>query len=400
MHFDDTQRLAALKDYRVLDSPEEASFDNLTAIAARRFDTSISLVSLVDERRQWFKSRVGLAPRETSREVSFCDHAVRSGQRVFVPDARLDERFKDNPLVTGDPHIRFYCGIPLRTPEGHCLGTFCVIDSEPRQFSQGEFADLEALARQVELELELRRRSELLGEAMKRQQHEQQSKELLAAMLVHDLRSPLSSVMLLASCVRPVDAESSESLAELLGEAERMGGMLSDVLDVCLSEAGVLRVRRTEFSLRSLGERIIRRMAPPGRSGARTLTAEFDQGDMVVEADPQLLTRVLENLLSNAMHHGHKNSAIILRLSVSPGGRVQGEVRDQGPVIPPALRQSVFRIFEQLATQEASEHRGHGLGLTFCRLAIEAHGGEIDVSPNAEVGNCFHFEFPAHQRTA
>ena len=142
-------RLAALLRYEILDTPDEAAFDDIAHLAAYICDTPIALISLVDDRRQWFKSRVGLDVSETSRGVSFCTHTIE-GQDVFeVADACLDQRFHDNPLVTGDPHVRFYAGAPLTSPDGFNLGTVCVIDNKPRRLSEGQRTALVRLSRQV-----------------------------------------------------------------------------------------------------------------------------------------------------------------------------------------------------------------------------------------------------------
>lgn len=128
----EAERIAAIIGYGILDSDFEESFDRVTRIAANVFNVPIALVSIVDDRRQWFKSAVGLAIRETARDISFCTHAILGSKVFVVPDARLDERFEANPLVTGGPGIRFYAGAPLINPEGYALGTMCVIDREPR----------------------------------------------------------------------------------------------------------------------------------------------------------------------------------------------------------------------------------------------------------------------------
>ena len=142
-------RLAALLRYEILDTPEESIFDDFTELAAQLCDTPIALISLVDDRRQWFKSRVGLDVSETPREISFCTHTIL-GEEIFeVPDALQDPRFRNNPLVVGDPQIRFYAGAPLTSPDGYNLGTLCVIDRQPRQLSAVQRKTLERLARQV-----------------------------------------------------------------------------------------------------------------------------------------------------------------------------------------------------------------------------------------------------------
>ncbi|MDY7227100.1 ATP-binding protein [Hyalangium rubrum] len=150
-------RLEALRSYEVLDTEPEASLDGITRLAAQLCGTPIALISLLDEDRQWFKSRVGLEAQETSRDVAFCAYAILREGLFVVPDAHLDARFARNPLVTGAPHIRFYAGAPLLTPEGLALGTVCVIDRVPRQLSPEQVRSLETLAEQVVAQLELRR---------------------------------------------------------------------------------------------------------------------------------------------------------------------------------------------------------------------------------------------------
>lgn len=130
------QRLNALRSLLILDTPPEERFDRITRFAASEFDTPIALVSLIDERRQWFKARVGLDACETSRDISFCGHAIEGSNVLVIGDARDDPRFADNPLVTGDPFIRFYAGAPLILPGGLSVGTLCLIDTEPRTFSR------------------------------------------------------------------------------------------------------------------------------------------------------------------------------------------------------------------------------------------------------------------------
>src|SRR5688500_9700762 len=140
MPFDDACRLQALADYRVLDSPAEEPFDNIARLTAKIFGMPITLVTLVDHQRQWFRAKHGVSVSETPGEISFCDHAIRADETLLVPDTLLDPRFADNPLVLGAPHVRFYCGVPLRTPEGHGLGTLCIIDCKPRSLSPAQLA--------------------------------------------------------------------------------------------------------------------------------------------------------------------------------------------------------------------------------------------------------------------
>ena len=179
------QRLAALADYNVLDTVPEAAYDDITQLVSDICDVPIAAVSLIDDDRQWFKSSIGLDVSETHRDEAFCAHAILGPDVLVVPDATDDERFADNPLVTGDLKIRFYAGAPLVTPEGERLGTLCIIDHIERELSDEQTTALRVLARQVMAQLELRR---LLSEqAQTRQRLEEANGRLTTASITDDV---------------------------------------------------------------------------------------------------------------------------------------------------------------------------------------------------------------------
>lgn len=157
-------RLAVLRSYQVLDTPAEEEFDALTRLASYITGTPIALISLLDADRQWFKAKVGLAVGETPRNHAFCHYTIQGGQTLEVPDTHLDERFFNNPFVTGDPNIRYYCGVPLVNPEGYRLGSLCVIDDQPKQLDGEQMKALEILAKEVMSRLELRRQQQEIQE--------------------------------------------------------------------------------------------------------------------------------------------------------------------------------------------------------------------------------------------
>lgn len=173
----DKARVAALQKYAILDSEPEQAFDDLTLLAAYICKTPIALISLVDEDRQWFKSKVGMSLSETPREIAFCHTAIQQSEVMVVPDTLQDERFRNNPLVVSEPRIRFYAGAPLITEEGYALGTLCVVDRTPRDFGVDQKEVLQALGRLVLAQLEFRRNLILLKEALTDRTREEQERE-------------------------------------------------------------------------------------------------------------------------------------------------------------------------------------------------------------------------------
>jgi anti-sigma regulatory factor (Ser/Thr protein kinase) len=196
---DEAARLAALRRYKILDTDPEQAFDDLTLLAAHICDAPIALITLIDSDRQWFKARVGLSTTETHRNVSFCTHAIQKPNEIMVvPNALSDHRFSKNPFVLDDPKVRFYAGAPLVTDDGHALGTLCVIDRVPRTLSADQMKALDALRRQAQAQLELRRNLMELRAALEERDEAERARELLIA----ELRQSLDNVNKLAGLMQ------------------------------------------------------------------------------------------------------------------------------------------------------------------------------------------------------
>jgi anti-sigma regulatory factor (Ser/Thr protein kinase) len=195
MDTEERDRLQALRSYRILDTEPEKAFDDLALLASQICDTPIALITLVDAERQWFKSRVGVSARETSRDIAICSHAIRGRDVFIVPDALKDERFRDNPLVVSEPKLRFYTGAPLITSEGYALGTLCVLDMRPRTLNAKQLEALQALRRQVVAQLELRRNLYELERALSERDRAEAARERL----IEDLQEALDGVKKLSA---------------------------------------------------------------------------------------------------------------------------------------------------------------------------------------------------------
>jgi two-component sensor histidine kinase len=197
-----SERLAALRSYRVLDTPPEPEFDDLVQLAARACQTPVALISLIDERRQWFKAQVGLGVHETPLDPSICLSAMLEPGLTIVLDLTEDPRFVGNPLVTGEPHLRFYAGAVLRTPDGVPLGALCVLDHMPRDLTQEQASTLTMLARQVMSQLELRRAIAERDDVLEANRTFEQRQSLLVRELHHRVKNTLATVQALVGATR------------------------------------------------------------------------------------------------------------------------------------------------------------------------------------------------------
>jgi anti-sigma regulatory factor (Ser/Thr protein kinase) len=229
---DESERLKALREYKILDTHPEQAFDDLTLIASQICGAPIALISLVDEDRQWFKSRIGTEVHETSRSISFCAHAIQQKGVFTIPDTLQDERFRDNPLVCTEPHIRFYAGAPLINRDGYALGTLCVLDYIPRKLTAEQNNALMALERQVAAQLELRRNLDELRLAL-------DGIENLSAMIPYCSKCELNIVI-------PADTSAMKKISggvvELLANKRWSKDKISDV-ELALEEGLINAIR-------------------------------------------------------------------------------------------------------------------------------------------------------------
>lgn len=238
----ENQRIAALGATGLLDTDPEERFDRYTRLTRRLLNMPIALVSLVDAERQWFKSRQGLAATETPRDVSFCGHAILENEVMVIEDARLDARFHDNPLVTGDPKVQFYAGAPLTSPDGHTLGTLCVIDHEPRSLDADDVEALKDIAAMVSGELAALQMATLdnLTGLSNRRGFEMLMRQALHACARHDTSAVLTMI----------DLDGFKAINDQLGHAAGDNALIefADVLSTTFRESDVIaRLGGDEF---------------------------------------------------------------------------------------------------------------------------------------------------------
>jgi signal transduction histidine kinase len=403
---DESERLRELRNYQILDTLPELAFDEIAQLASRICNTPIALISLIDENRQWFKARVGLGVQETHRDIAFCTHAIRDPAHLFVVEDTLqDSRFWDNPLVTGDPNIRFYAGHPLATPSGHALGTLCVIGNKPNSLTPEQRETLRLLGNQVVIQLELRRALKRAAEAQDQfKESERQREDLIkkltrsnqeleefAHVASHDLKAPLrvihnASQWLEEDLAEHLTNDTRETMNMLRGRVVRMEKLLDDLLEYA-SIGGKNDPAFTEFLAGdALMHNILELLSPKNF----TVTVSPSFADIRVARMP--LQQILMNLISNAIKHHDKKSGCIEVSVEDLGSSYLFAVKDDGPGIAEQFHQQIFKMFQTLRPRDQVE--GSGMGLAMVRKNIEVHGGTLKLESAEGMGSTFRFTWP------
>ena len=385
-------RIHKLHELGILDTLEEQAYDDLTRLAAEICNTPIALVSLIDSDRQWFKSHHGLDARETPREYAFCAHAILDDDIFVVNDSNVDERFSDNPLATGGPLVKFYAGAPLIMSDKTRLGTLCVIDNEKRTISQQQKEALEALARQVVSQLELRLK-------VKELEILDHTKDEFISMVNHELRTPLTSVYgslsLLNNGSDRLDEKQKKLVSISFNNAERLLILVNDILDIAKMESGRLELNNENFNIVELLEKSVELNEPYCQECSTTLIYNnLGNNDLIqINGDQQRLLQVMSNLISNAAKFTHDDDQIEIN-SRTEDNHVVIEVTDHGSGIPSDQNALVFTKFKQLDRAVNNKLPGTGLGLNISKNIIELHNGTIGFDSIPNVKTTFYFKLP------
>jgi signal transduction histidine kinase len=418
---DEAARLQALVSYDVLDSDVEQSFDELTELLSSVLKVPVALVSLVDGNRQWFKSHHGLDATETPREVAFCAHAILDDKIFLVGDSHKDDRFADNPLVTGAPHVRFYAGAPLITPEGYRIGTVCGIDHKPHALDPTQRRFLEIVARQVVSLLELRktlaRQESLLkekGRSLARSEAINKEIQDLVSVISHDLRAPVLNLVgftneieagtkeldglmarqqhempeaVRSGITKIIQDDLFDSLVHMQSSSEQILSRIDSI--ATLSKHGYCDLEDEVVDLNGLvADTVESHSAIISRLGA----------EVIVDDLPTLRTKklplqvIVENLIANAIRYRTPDRPPRIRISVEPGRRYfELRVTDNGRGIADDDISKIFVMFRRVGKQDT---KGNGSGLAYCRAIVNRLGGIIRCESELGRGSTFHVRFP------
>ena len=384
----EAERLRRLRRFGILDTAPDPRFDRIARLAASLLDCPVALVSLVDERRQWFKARVGLDATETPREDAFCAHAILGDGLMVVPDATADQRFADNPLVTGEPNIRFYAGAPLWVAEGMAVGTLCVIDRKPLVLDEAGrrcLVDLAALAVDA---MEHHQRIRNLEDAHVDLAATNEELEALSYAIGHDLRAPLRQLGALLELFEADhrQALSSNALREL-DDVRRVRSRADESIRgmtelVRLPRGGPLVCEPVDLGpiLEEL-EQTMSALYPE-------LTMRYETPRRTVWANEVLLRQLLLHLVDNGFKHGGRNVRVELT-NLPLIDRIT--VLDDGPGIPADAVDAIFEPFRRLVPKSVA---GSGVGLTVVRKIVRLHSGRIWIDSDRIGGSAFVVELP------
>ncbi|TCG03964.1 hypothetical protein BZM27_44365 [Paraburkholderia steynii] len=373
------QRLRRLHSFGILDTPAESSFDAIARLAAMSLRTPIALINFIDETRQWCKSAWGMQPQPVSRGESLCAHALVAGDMLVIPNAAEHERFRDHPLVVGEPRVVFYAGAVLKTSDGAAgLGTLCAIDHEPHDITDDEEAALRTLANCVVACLEGRQASRRLSEAQGRLEAARRNRDEFLAMLAHELRAPLASIQTAVEVLeRPEATATQRSWAQqiLRRHVSYMSQIVDDLLSTSLVSRGAVPLSLEPVRLRDLVDRAIELSEAAVDKGAHILTVDVDEA-LWVDADTTQCPLIIAHLLKNAATYTPAGGRI--DVSVQAGEtEVALRIQDSGIGIAAADLEEIFELFRQTERSLARSPGGMGLGLTLARRLAELHGGTL-----------------------
>lgn len=382
----ETARLEVLTKYGILDTPPDGSFDRITKLAATLLKVPVSIVSLVDSDRIWFKSKYGVEISEVPRDPGLCASAILEADFYLVEDARRDPRTLANPLVAGEFGLQFYSAVPLKTSEGFNLGTLCVIDREPRTITIEEKEILMSLAEIVmhQIELQLEARTAV--------QHHHKILNTTA----HDLKNPVSIMPLLADLImanKDNPAAIDDISRQIKSAGRRMANTINALIDSALSNSGNMALRMKKVAFTRLVRGVLDANQAPARRKAQEIVFTSDK-PCHIYGDQRKITEVVDNVVSNAIKFSDFNTRIEVGLRLE-GQNAVLTVTDEGPGLSKDDMKNMFRKFTCLSAEPTGGESSTGLGLFLSKEIVTAHNGKIYAESNGKgKGSRFIIELP------
>ena len=392
------ERLKALYQYDLLDTLSEKEYDFITNMATQICNTQASLITLLDEKRQYVKSSYGFEIKETPRELSFCNYTILDRDKVNeVPDLRLDDRYNSNPLVTGDPHAVFYAGAPLVTPEGFVLGSICVLHPESKILTKEQKEALKALALQTITTMELRKKNKDLKLTQQKLKKTNKSLKELINLVSHDMKTPLANITMLSKGFRgnykSILDKNSNGYIELI---EQSATGLIDFIDQMVKKS--TKKENNGYSVKPVNtlnilNKVIQLLAPPD-----DITIKTEGHFPSLHIDKIDLQQVFQNLITNAIKYNDKPRGVINIISESDNKYHYFHFSDNGSGIESSNLEKIFKDQQTLDKTDRYGNKGTGFGLAKVKSIIESFGGNISVSSTLDKGTDFKISIPLYDK--
>jgi len=389
----EAQRLAALESYDIFETGNEKEYDDLTSLASAICNVPISLITFINAERQWFKSHHGTDLTENRRDLSFCTHAIASTDDIMiVPDASLDERFYNNPVVTGPTNIIFYAGVPLINEDGFALGTMCVFDHKPHQLTDSQVNGLKILAKQVIDKLELKRKIKTLEIANQDLLNSNVLIQKFASMAAHDIKNPLSNILLSAEVLKTRhEKQNYDGCLKLIdlniSSTKGLLNLVDEMLNYSKSPSSLL-AKKQIFNLTSLIKKISGMLIIPPNT-----TLILPSETQIVNFSMIAFDQIILNLLSNAIRYNDKPRGIIQVRFKEDEQYYRLEVEDNGRGIPAEYLHRIFETNFTHGNADRNNEKGTGIGLSTVRDLITALKGSIRVESVPGEGSTFFVSF-------
>src|SRR5690606_20195240 len=355
------ERIAELKKYNLLDTLSENDFDNITALIAAMCDVPISLITLLDSDRNFFKSHFGLDFNQSPRNIPFCGHAILQEEEIFiVEDSTKDERFKDNPLVTEMKAI-FYAGVPLVSNNVFKLGSLCVFDHKPRKLSKVQITSLKALAKQVVILFELRKKNKLLTEFLKELQQRNERLVKFAHVVSHDLKSPLANITSLTRLLREENIQNlSEDSNTYLNYIEESSLTLKNYINGILKfykADELIDAQKQDVELKKLFEEISEILMTDD------IVFKFPTEGVLKNVNKAALSQIFLNLVDNSLKYNLNQQRLVsITYSEEPDFH-KFSIKDNGMGIDLGVQEEIFTLFKTTGIKDRDGKEGTGIGL-------------------------------------
>lgn len=390
-------RLKAVEEYERLSVEERDALDEIADLASRILDIPICLVTFISEDQQLIRGSKGLDVDSTSREVAFCAHTILSDDMFQVEDALQDSRFSDNPLVTGDPNIRFYAGMPLEADNGERLGALCVIDTTPRKLTEDQRIAVKVLSEQVMKRLELAKAKRELEDSYQALNQLSVLRNKLVNVLAHDIRSPLASIRMVMDLLSDGDITEDEKKEFLDGIGvvlDQTDALLENVLEWGKANSladGFVIINTPIFDV---VEDVVELASSQARVKKVALNFNCER-DLKFELDPNVFRLTLRNLVNNAIkftENGKVNISV-----VELDGALEIQVADEGRGMSPEQQNALFKVGGVSSSLGTQGEKGTGMGLMFVKEMLDKYNAHIKVSSNESGGCTFAVRFPRPQ---